>query len=86
MQFHLLTFEGPDPYAQAGGIASRVTGLSQALAHAGFATHLWFVGDPALPGHETRDHLHTGWARRCSHRWRGGPWQPFSRASRSVRW
>ena len=60
MQFHLLSFEGPDAYAQAGGIASRVTGLSQTLAEAGFATHLWFVGDPALPGHVTcgQRHLH----------------------------
>lgn len=62
MQFHLLSFEGPDPYAQAGGIASRVTGLAHALAEAGFATHLWFVGDPNLPGHETRDQLQL-------HRW-----------------
>jgi hypothetical protein len=32
MQFHLLSFEGPDEYARAGGIASRITGLSEALA------------------------------------------------------
>lgn len=31
MQFHVLSFEGPDAYARAGGIASRVTGLTQAL-------------------------------------------------------
>ena len=62
MQFHILSFEGPDPYAQAGGIASRVTGLAQALADAGLETHLWFVGDPELPGHETRDSLQL-------HRW-----------------
>lgn len=62
MQFHLLSFEGPDAYARAGGIASRVTGLSQTLAEAGFATHLWFVGDPALPGHATCGQLHL-------HRW-----------------
>jgi glycosyltransferase involved in cell wall biosynthesis len=62
MHFHLLSFEGPDPYAQAGGIASRVTGLAQALADAGFPTHLWFVGDPARPGHETHDQLQL-------HRW-----------------
>src|SRR5688572_9891425 len=54
MQFHLLSFEGPDEYARAGGIASRITGLSEALAAAGFETHLWFVGDPHLPGHEAR--------------------------------
>jgi glycosyltransferase involved in cell wall biosynthesis len=53
--FHLLSFEGPDPYARAGGIATRITGLAKALAGLGFETHLWFVGDPALPGHATHD-------------------------------
>jgi hypothetical protein len=62
LQFHILSFEGPDPYAQAGGIASRVTGLAQALADAGFDTHLWFVGGPERPGHETHDALQL-------HRW-----------------
>jgi glycosyltransferase involved in cell wall biosynthesis/ribosome-associated translation inhibitor RaiA len=62
MQFHLLTFEGPDAYACAGGLASRITGLVHALAEAGYETHLWFVGDPQLPGHETFDHLRL-------HRW-----------------
>lgn len=62
MQLHVLAFEGPDPYAQAGGLASRVTGLTQALADAGWETHLWFVGDPELPGHETRGQLRL-------HRW-----------------
>jgi glycosyltransferase involved in cell wall biosynthesis len=62
VQFHILSFEGPDPYARAGGIASRVTGLAQALAEHGFETHIWFVGDPALPGHETQGLLHL-------HRW-----------------
>jgi glycosyltransferase involved in cell wall biosynthesis len=62
MQFHILSFEGPDGYARAGGIASRVTGLVRALADAAFDTHLWFVGDPTLPGHETRGMLQL-------HRW-----------------
>ncbi|HSF31842.1 MAG TPA: glycosyltransferase [Candidatus Tectomicrobia bacterium] len=62
MQFHILSFEGPDAYSRAGGIASRVTGLVRALADAGYETHLWFVGDPALPGHETQGNLHL-------HRW-----------------
>ena len=62
MQFHILSFEGPDGYARAGGIASRVTGLVRALAEASYETHLWFVGDPALPGHETEGNLHL-------HRW-----------------
>ena len=62
IQFHLLSFEGPDAYARAGGIATRVSGLAQALAEADFDTHLWFIGDPALPGHETQGSLHL-------HRW-----------------
>jgi glycosyltransferase involved in cell wall biosynthesis len=62
LQFHVVSFEGPDPYARAGGLASRVDGLVQALAELGRETHLWFVGDPALPGHETRGLLHL-------HRW-----------------
>jgi glycosyltransferase involved in cell wall biosynthesis len=62
VQFHLLSFEGPDPYSRAGGLASRVEGLSEALATLGHETHLWFVGDPALPGHERRGALHL-------HRW-----------------
>lgn len=52
MQFHILSFEGPDEYARAGGIATRVTGLAEALAALGFETHLWFIGDPNLPGYE----------------------------------
>jgi glycosyltransferase involved in cell wall biosynthesis len=36
--------------------------LVRALAEAGYETHLWFVGDPGLPGHETRANLHL-------HRW-----------------
>jgi hypothetical protein len=40
-----------------------MTGLAQALAEAGFTPQRWFVGDPALPGHEAcgRLRLH----RRC---------------------
>jgi glycosyltransferase involved in cell wall biosynthesis len=62
VQFHVVSFEGPDPYACAGGIASRITGLTQALAELGLDTHLWFIGDPALPGHERRGAL-------TLHRW-----------------
>ena len=61
-QFHLVSFEGPDAYARAGAIATRICGLSEALAELGFETHLWFVGDPDLPGHERRGQLHL-------HRW-----------------
>lgn len=62
MQIHILSFEGPDHYARASGLATRMTGLAQALAKAGYETHLWFVGDPDLPGHETQEQLHL-------HRW-----------------
>jgi hypothetical protein len=62
MQFHLLSFEGPDDYAKAGGIATHVSGLGQVLADAGFDTHLWFIGNPDLPDHETHERLHL-------HRW-----------------
>ncbi|MBI4219158.1 MAG: glycosyltransferase, partial [Chloroflexi bacterium] len=60
--FVLLSFEGPDQYAHAGGLGTRVAGMSQALADMGFETHVFFVGDPELPGHEVtvdgRLHLH----------------------------
>ena len=62
IEFHILSFEGPDPYARAGGIASRVTGLAEELARRGHGTHLWFVGDPAAPGEERRGAL-------TLHRW-----------------
>ena len=40
MQFHVLSFEGPDSYSRAGGIATRVEGLTQALAaESGLAVH-----------------------------------------------
>lgn len=52
LTFCILSFEGPDRYAQAGGLGVRVTHLSQTLAAAGSETHLLFVGDPTLPGRE----------------------------------
>src|SRR5579883_1964427 len=45
----LLSFEGPDPYSMVGGLGTRVTELSAALAEAGVRTTLVFVGDPARP-------------------------------------
>jgi glycosyltransferase involved in cell wall biosynthesis len=73
LQFHILSFEGPDPYARAGGIASRITGLAQCLADGGFETHLWFVGDPSLPGHEVVGNLHLHrWCQWISAHHRGG--------------
>jgi len=62
MQFHVLSFEGVDSYSRAGGLATRVEGLTDTLASLGFETHLWFVGDPDLPGNERRGDLHL-------HRW-----------------
>jgi hypothetical protein len=62
MQFHLLSFEGPDAYSRAGGLATRVEGLTNTLAELGYETHLWFVGDPDAPGYEQRDRVHL-------HRW-----------------
>ena len=41
--FVVLSFEGPDAYARAGGLGARVTELSQTLARASFETHLFFV-------------------------------------------
>ena len=63
MQFHILSFEGPDLYSRAGGLATRVDGLAEALAMLGFETHLWFVGSiRTFPGTENHDPLHL-------HRW-----------------
>ena len=73
MQFHILSFEGPDGYARAGGLATRVEGLSDTLASLGFETHLWFIGAPDFPGHERRGllHLHR-WAQWVSRHHPGG--------------
>ena len=52
--FVILCFEGPDVYSTAGGLGTRVTELSEALATQGYTTHLIFIGDPYKPGIETR--------------------------------
>ena len=52
-EFVVLSFEGPDPYARAGGLGIRVTELTRSLAEHGFETHLYFVGDPEAPPVET---------------------------------
>jgi glycosyltransferase involved in cell wall biosynthesis len=52
--FVILSFEGFDPYAQAGGLGTRVTELSTALAEHGYPVHVVFIGDPHRPGQETR--------------------------------
>jgi glycosyltransferase involved in cell wall biosynthesis len=48
----VISFEGPDSASQAGGLGVRVTGLVRTLATQGFETHLFFMGDPRLPGEE----------------------------------
>jgi glycosyltransferase involved in cell wall biosynthesis len=52
--FIVVSFEGPDSYSQAGGLGVRVSGLVQTLAELDFETHLFFIGDPVLPGEERR--------------------------------
>lgn len=52
--FVLLCFEGPDVYSTAGGLGTRVTELSEALATMGYTTHLIFIGDPNKPSIERR--------------------------------
>jgi glycosyltransferase involved in cell wall biosynthesis len=51
-EFVLLSFEGPDPYSQAGGLGVRVTNIAQCLASQGYLTHLLFIGSPDMPGNE----------------------------------
>lgn len=73
MQFHILSFEGPDPYSRAGGLATRVDGLARTLAGFDLETHLWFIGDPALPGHQSERSLHLHrWAQWVSRHHPGG--------------
>lgn len=52
--FVMLCFEGPDVYSTAGGLGTRVTELSEALATQGYTTHLIYIGDPWQPATETR--------------------------------
>jgi glycosyltransferase involved in cell wall biosynthesis len=73
--FVILSFEGPDVYSQAGGLGVRVKGLSRTLARLGYETHLFFCGDPDLPGEETQEggRLHyRRWCQWISARHRGG--------------
>jgi len=53
IMFVVLSFEGPDRYSFAGGLAVRVTNLCNTLSDAGFLTHLFFIGDPGEPSEET---------------------------------
>jgi glycosyltransferase involved in cell wall biosynthesis len=71
--FVVVSFEGPDLWSQAGGLGVRVTGLTQTLADLGHDVHLFFMGDPGLPGEERRGNLvlHR-WAQWISRYHRGG--------------
>ena len=73
--FAVLSFEGPDVYSQAGGLGVRAKELCRALAEEGYETHLFFVGDPDLPGDEDlvggRWKLHR-WGQWLSKSHRGG--------------
>ncbi len=62
--FVIVSFEGPDLYAQAGGLGVRVKELARALAENDFETHVIFIGDPRKPGEE---HLLNG--KLVLHRW-----------------
>ena len=55
IRFVHLSFEGPDAYSHAGGLAIRVTTLAKALAEAGALVDLYFVGDPLRASVETTD-------------------------------
>ncbi|MGH7775821.1 MAG: glycosyltransferase family 4 protein [Candidatus Dormibacterales bacterium] len=76
--FVVLSFEGPDVYSQAGGLGVRVKELSRALAQDGHETHLYFVGDPSLPGSRSllggRLVLHR-WQQWLSRRFPGGVYE-----------
>jgi alpha-amylase len=52
--FCFLSFEGPDLYAQAGGLSVRITQLATHLAEQGYPSHLFFVGAPEAPDREER--------------------------------
>ncbi len=65
--FVFFSFEGPDPYSQAGGLGTRVHNLCEALGGLGYETHLFFIGDPELPSEEK---LQNG--KYTLHRW--GQW------------
>ncbi len=53
--FVLLSFEGPDLYALAGGLGVRIAQLARTLASKDFLTHLFFIGDPHLKGEESTE-------------------------------
>jgi len=62
--FVIVSFEGRDPYSLAGGLGVRVANLSETLADMGFPVHVFFIGDPKLPGEEVSQD-----GRLVLHRW-----------------
>ncbi len=77
LEFVLLSFEGPDEYAMAGGLGVRMKELALELARQGFPTHLVFIGDPDLPPLESPVEnltLHR-WGQWLSTHYRGGVYQ-----------
>ena len=62
--FTIISFEGKDSYSMAGGLGVRVTNLSETLAGMGFPVHVFFIGDPKLPGEEVSQD-----GRLVLHRW-----------------
>jgi glycosyltransferase involved in cell wall biosynthesis len=77
LEFVLLSFEGPDQYAMAGGLGVRMKELALELARQGFRTHLVFIGDPDLPARESPVEnltLHR-WGQWLSAHYRGGVYQ-----------
>jgi glycosyltransferase involved in cell wall biosynthesis len=77
LEFVLLSFEGPDQYAMAGGLGVRMKELALELARQGFKTHLVFIGDPDLPARESPAEnltLHR-WGQWLSAHYRGGVYE-----------
>ncbi|MGH2485969.1 MAG: hypothetical protein ACRDHE_08165, partial [Ktedonobacterales bacterium] len=73
--FVSLCFEGPDHYATAGGLGTRIAALTETLATQGYETHLIYVGDPGLPPVERRvdGRLHLKrWCQAVSRQYRHG--------------
>jgi glycosyltransferase involved in cell wall biosynthesis len=77
LEFVLLSFEGPDQYAMAGGLGVRMKELALELAHQGYPTHLVFVGDPHLPAQEspTENLVLHRWSQWLSAHYPGGVYQ-----------
>jgi glycosyltransferase involved in cell wall biosynthesis len=72
----MVSMEGPDQYAQAGGLGVRAREFCRATAALGFPTTLVFVGDPALPAEESADGVRLlRWAQEVSRRHPAGVYQ-----------